>query len=385
MPSTSFAAGTGCCLGTGRVWGSAEVLFWRIKAGGVPPLVTTGTPDSGGTLGAPGTTTLVGDSLGYGTRAGGRFAAGGWLGCDCRLGVEGGYFFLGGGGNGTSSTSSGADGSAVLGRPFFNVVSGVQDVEVVALPGVAGGTVRTSSGSNLQGADLNLLWNACCQPVCCPTDCCPTDCGPTACSNAIAFRWYAFAGPRWLQLRENVVVAERVETDPASAFVVVDRFDTRNTFFGGQLGARAELQRGRWFVNLLGKVAIGDTRQEVRISGTTVITQADAAPVVQPGGLLAQPTNSGTHTRDRFAVVPEVNFNVGFQATPYLRVFAGYTFLYWSSVVRPGDQIDSGVNPTQLASAAGPGQLVGPARPAFAFRTTDFWAQGVNLGIQLRW
>jgi hypothetical protein len=122
----------------------------------------------------------------------------------------------------------------------------------------------------------------------------------------------------------------------------------------------------------------------VRISGTTVITEPGLAPNVQ-GGLLALPTNIGTYSRDRFSVVPEIGVNVGCQVTNRLRVFAGYTFLYWSNVVRPGDQIDTTINPTQLPSAAGPGTLVGPARPAFAFHETGFWAQGINVGVQFRW
>ena len=50
-----------------------------------------------------------------------------------------------------------------------------------------------------------------------------------------------------------------------------------------------------------------------------------------------------------------------------------------------GDQIDLTVNPTQLATPTGPGTLVGPARPAFQFDGTDFWAQGINFGMELRY
>ena len=136
---------------------------------------------------------------------------------------------------------------------------------------------------------------------------------------------------------------------------------------------------------MLGKVALGATHQEVRISGTTDFTDPGVAPVRQQGGLLALPTNIGSYSRDQFSVVPEIGINVGRQVTDHLRLFAGYTLLYWSGVVRPGDQIDFGVNPTQLPTPTGPGTLVGEARPAFAFRNTDLWAQGVNLGLELNW
>ncbi len=82
-------------------------------------------------------------------------------------------------------------------------------------------------------------------------------------------------------------------------------------------------------------------------------------------------------------MVPEIGFNVGRQVTNNIRLYVGYTFLYWSSVVRPGDQIDFVVNPTQLPTSAGPGMLVGPARPAPLFRESDFWAQGINFGWRL--
>jgi len=70
--------------------------------------------------------------------------------------------------------------------------------------------------------------------------------------------------------------------------------------------------------------------------------------VVQQGGLLALPSNIGTQTRNRFAVIPELGVKVGYQLTDHIRVYAGYNFLYASSVVRPGNQIDPVINRAQL-------------------------------------
>jgi hypothetical protein len=378
-PSETCAApcGQSCCFGRGRFWGSAEFLLWWIKDGNAPPLVTTGPPGSGGVLGAPGTRTLFGGNLGYDERPGARFTIGSWLDCDCTKGIELSYFFLDGGSKGFGAASS----TAVLSRPFFNVVTGLPDAQVVAFPGVASGGIRTSSDSSLQGADLNMLCNLCCRPACCPTDCCATDC-----SRHAGFRLDVLAGPRWMQLNEDLIITEQLtDTATGTSFTVVDRFETRNNFYGGQIGARAEWQRGRCFVNLLGKVALGVTQQTVRISGTTVFAEPGAEPSVQQGGLLALPTNIGSYSRNAFSVIPEFGVNVGCQVTDRLRAFAGYTFMYWSNVVRPGDQIDLAINPTQLPTAAGPGTLVGPARPAFAFRDTDFWAQGISVGVEFRW
>ncbi|HEV3261967.1 MAG TPA: BBP7 family outer membrane beta-barrel protein, partial [Gemmataceae bacterium] len=82
-----------------------------------------------------------------------------------------------------------------------------------------------------------------------------------------------------------------------------------------------------------------------------------------------QPTNIGTYSRDRFAVVPEATVRVGYELTEYLRASLGYTFLYCSEVVRPGDQID---------------RLLGPGHPAFFFSGTDFWAQGIDAQLEFR-
>jgi hypothetical protein len=78
--------------------------------------------------------------------------------------------------------------------------------------------------------------------------------------------------------------------------------------------------------------------------------------------------------------MPELGIAVGYDITCRLRVTCGYTILYWSKVVRPGDQIDTQVNPSQFP----PGTLTGAPYPQFTPRTTDFWAQGLNVGLELR-
>ncbi|MFM8825451.1 MAG: BBP7 family outer membrane beta-barrel protein, partial [Actinomycetota bacterium] len=60
------------------------------------------------------------------------------------------------------------------------------------------------------------------------------------------------------------------------------------------------------------------------------------------------------------------------------RLTLGFTFLYWTTVGRAAGQVDESINPTQL----GPGPVVGPPAPQFSLRTTDFWATGVNMGLE---
>jgi hypothetical protein len=136
------------------------------------------------------------------------------------------------------------------------------------------------------------------------------------------------------------------------------------------------------------KLALGDMREQVNIAGSTAYTPLPGGQTTTFNtGILAAGTNIGNHHSDRFAVIPELNFKLGFEINDHWRVWAGYDFLFVSNVVRPGDQIDRRLNPSQipLPPPAGAQPLVGVAQPAVLFRTTSFIAQGVSLGLQYRW
>jgi hypothetical protein len=80
-----------------------------------------------------------------------------------------------------------------------------------------------------------------------------------------------------------------------------------------------------------------------------------------------------------------VGVNLGAQITPRLRARVGYTFLYWSEVSRPGNQIDRALNPTQIPGPTGSPALVGAPRPAPLNSSTSYRAQGLNFGLELRY
>jgi len=48
-----------------------------------------------------------------------------------------------------------------------------------------------------------------------------------------------------------------------------------------------------------------------------------------------------------------------------------------AQIEQAGDLVDFGVNPLQPA--------LGPARPAFAPHASDFWAHGLNVGVEVRY
>lgn len=352
-----------------RLWARADVLYWWIKDSNTPPLVTTGPAGSGAILGRGGET-VFGGSIDNEGRWGGRFTAGSWLDCNGTCGLEASYLFLGSRSVHFITGSDGGPGTPVISRPFFNPITGAEDTQLIAAPGALAGTVVVNLTSRLQGAELNGV------------------CGQCFCDGCL--RLEALAGFRYLDLHEGLGIGEDLHVLPGvpgiggTALSLFDQFDAVNRFYGGQIGGRARYKSGPWDAEVYAKVALGDSHERVTINGsTTIVTPAGVATTL-PGGLLALSSNSGRFSRDSFAVVPEVNLSVGYWINCSLRVYAGYTFLYWSDVARPGDQIDRVVNPQLLPVTGTAGPVTGPARPSFVFKETDFWAQGVHVGLEVR-
>lgn len=349
-----------------RFYGSADHLQWWIRSFGTPPLVTVGPPNTVAILGRSGTVTVFDGFDNHLQREGGRFTLGAWLNYARTVGIEGGFFFRTTQ-NDTFSLSSPAN--LTVSRPFINATTGVEDSQLVSVPGQLNGTVIVSQWSSLQGAELNGVVNVLDRPVC---------------------RLDALMGFRHVNLEERLGVAEHLQVAagvPVNAgqrFDVLDRFRTADRFYGSQCGARGELTWGLLSLTTTAKVAAGVTEEVAVIRGGTVFTPAaGGVGELRNGGLLALPSNSGRFTRDVFAVVPEVGVNLALQVAPWLRLRVGYTLLYWSDVARPGGLIDRVVSPAQVpvgGGASGTG-----SRPAFAFQGTDFLAHGVNLGLEIRY
>jgi hypothetical protein len=155
-----------------------------------------------------------------------------------------------------------------------------------------------------------------------------------------------------------------------------------------QIGADARYDADRWFASGGIKVGVGAMVEDVGIAGSLVTNDFSNGGPAQTftGGYFALPTNIGDRSRTTFAVVPEVQLKVGYRITPSASVYLSYSFLYASDVVRPGNQIDRNINQTQSVSYTGapPATLIGPAQPSFGFNRSDFWAQGIGLGLEVR-
>ncbi len=363
------------------VWIQADYLLWWTKGGDLPPLVTTSpqdTPQSqAGVLGQSGTAILFGDeTVNNDARSGVRLQFGYWLDNCCRVGIEADFFDLEGQ---SSSFDATCAGDPILARPFTDVVTGLRDSELVCFPEIVVGRISVSSSSDLHSGGLRIRKNICCRnwriPRCC------------AGSVPASYRVDWLAGYRYMRLDEDLVIGESlVSINPSGVLAqgtmiqVFDDFQTDNEFHGGELGLVGEYRRGCWGVKALAKVALGNNHEVVRINGGTVVTVPGAGSVANAGGLLAQATNMGTFSQDEFAVLPEASLSLYYQVTCNVRATVGYNLIYLSHVLRPGEHVDSTLNPTQFP----PGTLQGPARPAFAFNDTDFWVQGLNFGLELR-
>jgi hypothetical protein len=383
-PASGFGGGpAGAPLS--RFYGSAEYLLWFVKGFNTPPLVTTSPATVPqplqGVLGPPTTAVLFGGSqITQDPFSGGRLLAGYRFGPCGLWAVEAGGFFLG---QETTRFDASSPSPAVIARPFLaNSPAGMaENAELVASPGSNPGDVFSSSGSihidaptQFWGVEANLRRTLCC--------------GCNYCLDLLA-------GYRYLNLSEGLHITEdliNLRAVPIAGLgagdhiVVTDRFDTRNQFNGGQLGAVGEYRYGKLLLGGSFKLALGNMHEVIDIHGATHITPATpgVAPQNFGSGLLALSSNSGTFTRDRFAVVPEVGLRVGYQVTDHLRAFVAYNFLYVSNVVRPGDQIDRVLN-TNLIPPFSSAAPAGPVHPVVPFKTTDFWAQGVSFGLEWRY
>lgn len=357
-----------------KVYMNFEFLLWTLKADQAPALVTTGPQNSGGILGQNGVSVLVGGNLEQQPFFGGRVQLGAWFDPCERFGMVGSFFMLQ---QRTKTYSNSSDGNPLLARPFFNPLEGgFQDSELVAAEELLRGSVTVKNQTQLLGADLNFRWNLAHRMW------------EKNCSWK-SWNLDLIAGVRYLRLNESLTINEDLTDgpagqDPGARTFIQDRFETENNFYGGQIGLLTEMRYKGWFVNLSAKVALGATQQRVGISGSSTFDLTDAPAVTQPAGILAGQTNIGNYSRTAFSIVPEIGVNLGYQLTDHCRVYVGYNLLVWTNVVRPGQQIDPVVNPNNWPSNVDPGRREPPQRPAFTYRDSTFWAQGLVAGLEWR-
>lgn len=345
-----------------------------------PPFVTTSPANTArsdaGVLGESGTSVLFGnDDYLTSDRSGFRIRFGWWLSAFPGWGVEGEYL---GFDDSTEGFYQMSNGSPIIARPFFNVLEGAEDSELVAYPNVVTGAMTVALTSKFDGAAVRFRKQLCGSDGCCFSNL-------TCRTVPYSSRLEATIGYRYWQLSESLNIGERLQlqsTASPGSFDITDRFETRNQFNGTELGVLWQGRRGWWSLDALMRVGIGDAHQTVTISGASQITENSAMSTYDTG-FLAQKTNIGTYDRDKFVMVPEIGLTLGYQLTRRMRITTGYSSIYWGSVVRPGDQVDLDLNPNLLAPEVEP--FTGPLRPQFQFAETDYWIHGLSFGAEFRW
>ncbi|MBC7855536.1 MAG: BBP7 family outer membrane beta-barrel protein [Pirellulaceae bacterium] len=349
-----------CCFP--RTTARLEYLLWFGRGQNIPALVTTspaGTPQAdAGVLGLATTTTLFGDEgIQQNLRSGFRITINHLLDSGDTVGAR--FWALE---NARKNFDADSTGNPILARPFFNTQLPGEDALLVAFPGVTtDGSVSVRAGNEILGADAWFRRTI---------------------SRDACFQMDWLAGYQFVRMNDSIFIRNPQTDVTGGAFPigtiidVQDNFRTSSEFHGGTLGVVIENRYDVWQLDLLAKVALGNMHQTVNVSGSTTVTEPGLGPVTSSGGLLAQGTNSGIRTRNRLAFIPEVNLNLGYRVNDQWSLTMGYSFVYFSDVVVAGGQIDPAVNLSQ-----NPGPIVGPISPAPLLNTTDYWVQGLSLGV----
>ncbi|WP_417738041.1 BBP7 family outer membrane beta-barrel protein [Rosistilla oblonga] len=364
------AAGINFCQATWTF--NAEYLLWSISGFDVPALVTNspaGTPRSqAGILGEPETRILFGDqTLVDGSRSGGRFSLSRVLEPSGMKTVELSYFFLGQT-NDTFSASS--DGSGILARPFFSVEPGATgpNAELVAFPGVLEGNISVTASSEMQGGGIvayQVIDRSDCRQI------------------------RLFAGYNYHELEESLEIRDFKRTLDSSLGLAVgttiaeqDQFSTDNQLNSFVLGADLKARHRRVSVGLMMKLGLGNTNTTATLAGrtTTTVPLAGGDDINSVNtGLLVLDTNRGIYEGNEFTMMPQLGIDLGFQINRGWSAHVGYDFIYWSRVLRPGDQVDTNLNLSQLAA----GGLNGIPAPEMPWKVSDLRIHAIDFGLQL--
>jgi len=360
----------GCAPG---VWFNADYLVWWLSAAPSPgPLLTTGSllDANPGALGQPGTRVVLGDqSISNNAFSGLRLSAGTWIDEQRSVGFEAGGFVLEHRRNFQGFASDGT-GAPFLVRPFLNSQTNQQDSALLSFPNFQSGGLAEISSTRFSGWDFNVAFNG---------------------SDSPTFRADGLLGVRCLYLAESLTLQQNITSlanqgpvdsalQQGDRLALQDRFGTSSNFYGGQVGGRMTWISDRFITTAVVKLALGVTDQTADLEGTA--TTRNAGPNI-PAGLLVNNGNTGRNFTNSFAVVPELGLNVGYRVSQNITLRAGYTVLYWSDVVRPGNAVQSTINPSLVPTLQGFG-TGNPAAPRPTVDSADFWAQGLNLGVEFR-
>ena len=335
------------------VWARFEVLLWWRQGRDLPPLVTTDpTTESSTTAGIlPDAQILFGGGrVGTNMQAGGRADIGFFTDPRQCVGFGDRFFGLG---KDASNFHVSSNNVPVLAVPFVDFSTGNNDAVLIAFPGLRFGSINVSSSSNIIGNDVYARFLLC-----------------RDCNHRLDF----ITGWNYTRVADEVQIRTRstVISDPTIAagtvLATLDQFKARNDFNGGILGLLWQRNCGCWTTQVLTRMSLGNMHETSIINGSgTATLNGNTQPT---DAIFTRPSNIGERSRDEFTAITELGFNLGYRFSPCTQLTVGYTFIYWNDILQAGTGIDTRI-----------GTSGGATHPQFAFRHSDFWVQGLNLGL----
>lgn len=359
-------------------WFGAEYLLYWTKDAPVPFAVATVGPANGTAIfGAAGTQVLFGGtSIDYTNFSGIRTHGGVWLTNNESIGLEGSFFFLPKNNAGTPALA-GSSLYPVLARPFLNTAIDQQNSRVLTKPGQFLGSVTTTAGLELWGAEIGPVWRI-------------RDNGRWTCDAITAFKFVSLTESLAINDVANTlgggvsVLQGRAYASP-SKLEVSDEYKVYNQFYGATLGLRSNLHVEAFTWSVTGKIGLGNMSSKLRTTGTSTVSGVNTAPLTSVGGLYASGGNLGDFEINQFAAIPEIGTNLNVQVTGWLAFNLGYNFMCITDVVRPGDQINGSANGSAVPTSPNWGTRLGPTGSTIPMTSSNFWAQGFNLGMTIGW
>ncbi|MCH9625343.1 MAG: hypothetical protein S4CHLAM123_05140 [Chlamydiales bacterium] len=359
-------------------WGSAEyLLMWR-KERFYPPLLTTNSNPlvESPILGDPDTRILFGDeTLGSSPSSGWGINGGLWL-TPC-FGLGGTLLFPGDEKNDFDITGN-SEGNPIFGRPFFNTALNVNEasrlsdsVEII----VDGENVINIDGF-FEANITNRVFIG---------DFYGRFRSLSSCNFNLDFLFgfmYSNIDDR-LEINDsttvfNIDIMMAVDIDQTRDF-----FDCKNEYCAALFGFCSEFRKDCFAASVTAKVGVGNMDRRTNIEGSLIATDLRTDPatvVVETHGLLAQPSNIGKRSSQKFEVVPQIQGEIKWRVLPHAWLSAGYLGMYWPDIALAGRLVDLNVNPTQNPEF---GPLTGPLAPLFDLNAKSFWMHGFTAGIYI--
>ncbi len=356
-----------------QVWGGLDYMLWWLSPNPIsgPNLVTKGNWNNPapGAVGQRGTSQAgPAPGIDYGTFSGGKLTLGGWLDSEQSVGLEFTGFLLEQRGWGQIYQGGALPANEIFTNPTKallpyrgrEVVGQWSTASSLKQSGVQLAPINNYQlAANLQmwSADINWLANW----------------GRTETQS-----FDLLFGFRQMQVQEGLTVKGQSSyyDFPNSQYTTqtgTDSVTATNGFYGGQFGGKISEQFGRVRLDVVGKLALGGTLENVRFAGNNTVNTI-AGSTTTEGYVYTQKSNIGLHTAKRFAVLPEILVKLGVPVTEHLNVGLGYNFLYLSSVARTGNQLDPYIN-----------AAANPAHPIANMSNNGIWAQGVMFSAEWKY